>query len=125
MRVLFGGKWRGKMGRAGSDAIYRTRRAVKVVTGSLNRMPQSTGESIESKTGSHGQSSSRIRPCLARGAKGAESGSKRRQIRRPFHSDVQILRIVHLTGARLMGVCLMGVYGRAPHGCVSHRRALL
>jgi hypothetical protein len=28
-----------------------------------------------------------IRPYLAVGAKGAESGDQRRQIRRPFHSD--------------------------------------
>jgi hypothetical protein len=30
------------------------------------------------------------------GAKGAESGGKRRQIRRPFHPDVQIPRIVNV-----------------------------
>jgi len=33
------------------------------------------------------------------GAKGAESGSKERQIRCPFHSDVQFLRI-HNSGER-------------------------
>jgi hypothetical protein len=33
-----------------------------------------------------------IYPQSSMGAKGAESGDKRRQIRRPFHSDVRIPR---------------------------------
>jgi hypothetical protein len=37
---------------------------------------------------------SELDPCLISvGAKGAESGSEERQIRRPFHPDVQFLRI--------------------------------
>jgi hypothetical protein len=36
---------------------------------------------------------SELDPCLAWVRKGAESGDKERQIRRPFHPDVQFLRI--------------------------------
>jgi hypothetical protein len=39
-----------------------------------------------------GREGFRIRPLSSVGAKGAESGIKRRQIRRPFHPDVQIPR---------------------------------
>jgi hypothetical protein len=38
----------------------------------------------------------RIRPLSSVGAKGAESGGKRRQIRRPFHPDVQIPRTIRV-----------------------------
>jgi hypothetical protein len=34
----------------------------------------------------------RIRPLFSAGAKGVESGVKGRQIRRPFHSDCDLLR---------------------------------
>jgi hypothetical protein len=39
-----------------------------------------------------GREGFRIRPLSSVGAKGAESGIKRRQIRRPFHPDVPIPR---------------------------------
>jgi hypothetical protein len=37
----------------------------------------------------------RIRPLFSAGAKGPETGAIRRQIRRPFHPDVQVLHIVN------------------------------
>jgi hypothetical protein len=55
-------------------------------------------------------------------SKGAESGGKGRQIRHPFHLDVQILRIVRFI--HLMGVHLRRVpHKHASHERVSHKHA--
>ena len=45
---------------------------------------------------SQGGRDSRIRPLSSVGAKGAESGGKSRQIRRPFHPDYYFLRTCNL-----------------------------
>ena len=56
-------------------------------TGSLQSWPK-VGPNLAPQDGQ----GFRIRPLFSVGAKGAESSDKRRQIRRPFHSDVRILR---------------------------------
>jgi hypothetical protein len=45
----------------------------------------------------------RIKPLFSAGAKGVESGVKGRQIRRPFHSDCDLLRSLN-PGLRLISV---------------------
>jgi hypothetical protein len=59
------------------------------------RAPPVTAQEIKFKVGHiwpHKTGTvSRIRPLFSAGAKGAESGGKRGQIRRSFHPDVQIL----------------------------------
>jgi hypothetical protein len=49
-------------------------------------------EVIESKNGRRGETGRGIRPLFSAGTKGTESGVKERQIQRPFHPGVRLLR---------------------------------
>jgi hypothetical protein len=66
------------------------------------------------------------------GAKGAESGGKERQIRRPFHPDVQFLRILTIEGGLLHHSPMTALElrprnreGAILHGCRLDRRGLM
>ena len=48
-----------------------------------------------------------IRPLFSAGAKGVESGVKGRQIRRPFHSDYDLLRIKRMIEFNDKAYCIM------------------